>query len=92
MIPLPVARVVAVGGTLIYVGTRGHSRGHVERLPHLPTTTSSVLLPEGTCTFGIVELHRDGDKVALENVTVDATGKFRLDLPVGDYHLVGTSS
>ncbi len=113
------AVVVAVGGTLIYVGTRGHSRRQVERLPHLATTTSSVLLPEGTWAFGsgpagfavgrmyaiggpktqgtmpdsplsgIVELHRHGDKVALEKVTVDATGKFRLDLPVGDYYLVG---
>lgn len=114
------AAVVAAGGTLIYLGTRDHSHRQVEHLPRLSTTTSSVLLPEGTWTFGsgpagfvvghmhavggpktqrgtmpdsplsgIVELHRQGDNAAVEKITVGATGRFRLDLPVGDYYLVG---
>jgi len=119
----------AVGGTLIYFGTRSLSKSGFER--HLvdlgtsgrPTTSTSVLLPEGTWTFGsgpagfavgrmhitggpprrngmlgdspipgtIEVLHRDGEARVLEKVTVGATGRFRLDLPAGNYRLVGRS-
>ncbi len=84
------------------------------------TTTSSIVLPEGTWTFGtgvagfaagrmhitgglphrngqtpdeplagIVEVHHPGDPTVLTRVTVDRTGTFRIDLPAGNYELVG---
>ena len=44
--------LVAAGGSLLYVGTRDAGHRQVEHLPRLPTTTATVLLPEGTWTFG----------------------------------------
>ena len=113
---------IAVSGTLIYLGARGHGtptfEGHLTDLGTNPTT--SVLLPEGTWTFGsgpagfavggmyitggpkrpkgampdnplagTVEVHHPGDSTVLEKVPVDATGRYRIDLPVGDYQLIG---
>jgi hypothetical protein len=38
---------------------------------------------------GVVELHRQGDNTLLEKIAVGTTGRFRVDLPVGDYYFVG---
>ena len=114
--------VLGVGASLTYFGTRSDNHREVERLPHLPTTTSSVLLPEGTWTFGsgpagfvvgrmhitggpekpngampdsplpgVVEVHHRGNGTVLERVNVDAAGRFDIDLPVGNYQLIGRS-
>jgi hypothetical protein len=118
------AVVLALGGTLVYFGTRGAARPKFEE--HLvdrgtnSTSTTSVLLPEGTWTFGtgpagfavgrmhitggparpngampdspiagVVEIHHAGDNAVLERVTVGNSGRFRIDLPAGDYELIG---
>jgi hypothetical protein len=40
---------------------------------------------------GVVEVHHPGDAAVLERVNVDHQGRFRIDLPVGNYQLVGRS-
>ena len=115
---------VAAGGALIAFGMRDHTPPKFEaHLPRLPITTSTVLLPEGTWTFGsgpagfavgrmhitggpktrrgampdnplagVVEVHSPGDATVLGRISVGATGTFRIDLPVGNYQLIGRAN
>jgi hypothetical protein len=45
-----------------------------------------------TAIAGTIAVHRAGDATVLEKITVGPTGRFRIDLPVGVYQLVGRSS
>jgi hypothetical protein len=74
---LPTASTIAEGG--VVVGRMHISGGPRARNGAMPDEP----LP------GVVEVHHPRDPVVLLRVGVGVTGSFRIDLPIGDYQLVG---